>query len=832
MRRPLRNLAGMVFGVTLVVLALALIAVPQTSEGVPQKINYQGSLADPVTGQPLPGDHDLTFRIFDDPTMGAELWSESQAATADSSGVFAVMLGAVDSIGIAFDGPRWLEVEVDGQVLAPRREMVSVPFALQAVNSHMLQGRDAGAFPDSSHRHHSLDAEGGGPADVVFVDYAGEVGIGTTNPGYGLHLRRDQNAQVGIAIENRDPGSASAERISFNDENGGVAGIITYDNDDPSTPNYMRIFNARAGGGISFGIGGGLDLMRLVPGKVGIRALSPQAYLHVRGNAAPAVSMPGGTEVVIEDDDSPVLNFLSSNTGTQSIFFGDPEDTDAGGIQYSHGGNSLSFNTAGAQRMWISGGGDVVVGVGTATAKLYVNESSGQASRAAVLGWSTSPTAQQTVGVEGIVESEHATQAGIGVSGVAAGETGNGKGVSGGTLGASGTGVYGWASHPTGRNFGVAGGTSSPNGYAGYFTGGRNYFQGNVGIGTETPAYPLVVTRPSLPDSGVAIYGASYSYSGKNCGGVWGSTYSIEQQVPSYGVRGSAMNYHGCGRGVIGEAYADSGVAVLAAAQSATGVNCGIYAYTNSPDGYAGRFGGGRNYFSGKVGIGALTWDPANLLHVSGSGTSSGGVVGYGEVVGHFRTDTAHTAISVDAKLGQDAIIYLAEDGQAVWDLRNDSDASDKFEMRYQGGTAQNKICVTVAADGNVGIGTTNPGYKLQVGAAGDGSQARANAWNLLSSREYKKNIEPLGPAQCQDILEKAASTDVVRYTFTNDPSGVEHIGVIAEESPSEIAAPDGKGVSLGDYAAFLLAAIKAQQVEIEELKAQVQELQAQVRDR
>ena len=103
-------------------------------------------------------------------------------------------------------------------------------------------------------------------------------------------------------------------------------------------------------------------------------------------------------------------------------------------------------------------------------------------------------------------------------------------------------------------------------------------------------------------------------------------------------------------------------------------------------------------------------------------------------------------------------------------------------------------------------------------------------------SREYKRDIEPLDPAECRRILEEAAATDVVRYRFSNDPAGVRHLGVIAEESPSEIVASDGKGVSLGDYAAFLLAAIKAQQAameaqqaEIEGLKAQVKELESRV---
>ena len=136
------------------------------------------------------------------------------------------------------------------------------------------------------------------------------------------------------------------------------------------------------------------------------------------------------------------------------------------------------------------------------------------------------------------------------------------------TVSQVGTGVAGFAENTVGRNIGVHGRTKSDDGYAGYFEGGRNYFEGNVGIGTDAPVFKLTVEAADTS----AIYGKT---------------------------------------------TLDSGFGVLGIGSGETGLNYGVFGQTNSPTGYAGYFTGGRNYFEGNVGIGVL--DPLYKLHVESS---------------------------------------------------------------------------------------------------------------------------------------------------------------------------------------------------------------------
>jgi hypothetical protein len=126
----------------------------------------------------------------------------------------------------------------------------------------------------------------------------------------------------------------------------------------------------------------------------------------------------------------------------------------------------------------------------------------------------------------------------------------------------------------------------------------------------------------------------------------------------------------------------------------------------------------------------------------------------------------------------------------------------------------------------------------LQVGEPGDGTGSLANNWSVFSSRAYKTDIEPISDADYRGILTKLGATDVVRYRYHKDVRGVRRMGVIAEDAPIEILSPDGRGVSLSDYAAFLLAGIRGlyeivqeKDCEIEKLGSEISNLKSQLSD-
>lgn len=109
----------------------------QQTLAVSQRLNYQGYLTD-TGGTPLTGSYSIVYRIFDVPTGGTALWSETQTVSV-SAGIFNVLLGpGTPTLASIFllGADRYLELEVAGSALSPRSELAAVAYAFTAERAH------------------------------------------------------------------------------------------------------------------------------------------------------------------------------------------------------------------------------------------------------------------------------------------------------------------------------------------------------------------------------------------------------------------------------------------------------------------------------------------------------------------------------------------------------------------------------------------------------------------------------------------------------------------------------------------------------------------------
>lgn len=113
----------------------ALAAGPARAATSSQKIQFQGKLLD-TANNPRNGSFDITFRLFNVPTAGTALWTETQSAVPVNNGVFEASLGAVTALTSNLFGgaSHFLEVEVvPDPAMTPRLPLLMAPSAFRAL---------------------------------------------------------------------------------------------------------------------------------------------------------------------------------------------------------------------------------------------------------------------------------------------------------------------------------------------------------------------------------------------------------------------------------------------------------------------------------------------------------------------------------------------------------------------------------------------------------------------------------------------------------------------------------------------------------------------------
>jgi hypothetical protein len=842
---------------------LAIAALSAVSGQVPRKINYQGRLTD-GEGLPAAGPHTVVFRIFSDAVGGTALWAETQSVTADTAGVFTAILGEQDSIDVVFEEPRWLEVEVDGEVLTPRREMVSVPFAFQAANSQALAGLEADAFADSAHTHHSLSAADGDPAIALYVDDSGNVGVATQTP----------QAELDVAGTTRTTGftmptGAAAGRVLTSDAGGAGTWQIPESNPDgdwiisgddmfAAVSGKVSIGNPSPSGRFEVQDATNTDYVTAIHGKVtsstaqGSNGVVGETYSN--GTTVYGAGVVGVSRAT-EGSGVGVFGGTSGPTGRAVV----GAATSPSGQNYGVYGKTVSPNGYAGYfegvRSYFSG--SVGIGVLTPEHKLQVADGSPSQGTIAIYGAATSTAAKNSRGVVGETLCSDTVAVGSGVMGSAKGSGSYSWGVLGVAEGSRGSAVMGIAEHATGENVAINGATFSTNGYGCYIYGPRNYFSGKLGIGIKTPQELLHLNGGASGETGLRItnsntgMGIADGLSLRISADGTGRLFNMENkafEIATGGVKRMTIRP----RGGVSIGTQDSlGTVTISDSRASLALNStymgphpsvglelyhlGAYVCGMQWDAYHNMITVGSYspiYIDPTTGwLGAGAEEPANMLDVRGAGTTWGGVNGYNEVMGHFtNTGSGHTAVAIDAaESNLDAILYLGQGGKAFWDLRCDGDDAKKFQLRYQGPAYRNWKHVTVDTLGNVAIGTTNPGgYKLYVA----GAAYSTGGWNPSDAR-LKEKIAPIEGALSSVLALRGISFEWRRNEFPDMglPEG-RHYGFVAQDVERVLPevvkeGPGGdKAVAYNEIIPVLVESLRELNAENESLKQRIEALE------
>ena len=518
-------------------LGTAIVCTAPAVAASPTTFTYQGHLAQ--DGVPAEGAYEFEIRLLDN--LGVQIGMTQTASEIVTAGSFSM---EIDFGNGAFGADaRYLEISVrsvaDGGsyvVLSPNQQVTSAPIAQFALSGNEgpvgpvgsqgnpgaqgdpgtpgADGADGGQGPQGDQGNDGADgapgAQGnqgvpGTPGDShwtlsgsnTYYD-TGNVGFGViTNPSYPIHVETtDGRAIFGKSTATSGVGygvygvtnSSSGRAIlglatSLSGTNYGMSG-------QSNSSSGRGVFGvAAASSGTNYGVYGETNSSD-GRGVFGWARLLTGTNYGVRGKTSSSSGYAGyfeGGRNYFEGNagfgtNNPSYPVHAQTTGSRAI---SGENTATSGTTYGVYGETLSTSGRGVY--------------GLATASLgFTDGVYGQSNSSGgrgVNGLASAPSGT-TYGVRGQSNSS----GGRGVFGFATAPSGTTYGVYGRSDSSSGLGVYGFANATSGTTYGVYGETVSSSGYAGYFVGGRNYFEGNVGIGTAGPVANLHINSTTGTD--------------------------------------------------------------------------------------------------------------------------------------------------------------------------------------------------------------------------------------------------------------------------------------------------------------------------------------------
>ena len=354
---------------------------------------------------------------------------------------------------------------------------------------------------------------------------------------------------------------------------------------------------------------------------------------------------------------------------------------------------------------------------------------------------------------------------------------------------------------------------------------------GNVGIGTTSPAAPLDVRRSAPGTNVVAGLFTNPSDAADSAVSLdlavgtalptgWrimasGMSMVITNATVAYPAIGiSSSNHVGMSNGLTVSSssepaiYSAAGTVPLILITGKNGLvsfgeDYGIYAWGGKQAGYFQ----GNVEITGKLGIG--TPNPQNELHV----------------VGLTKFELPTGSISVSTPGGWPGIISYSANGHRR-DIVFD-DSSIRLLTSSSSSPASGENGITIREDGNVGIGTFNPGsFKLAVN--GSAAKPGGGSWSNFSDIRLK---EINGDYKAG--LSEVSKLNPVRYRYKENgqlrlPADKEFVGVIAQKVQSaipEAVEEDDNGYLMVNNDPIIWAMVNA----IKELRTQNQELKQRV---
>jgi len=345
---------------------------------------------------------------------------------------------------------------------------------------------------------------------------------------------------------------------------------------------------------------------------------------------------------------------------------------------------------------------------------------------------------------------------------------------------------------------------------------------GKVGIGTSIP-------QSALDVSGGMSLG---SYAGVNTapsnGLIVSGNVGIGTTAPT-----SALHVNGGIRAAKGAPSGANNDMNIGYAFSADG-DSGIFMSGGSQTGgsdllfYDNGFEKMRISSGGNVGIGTTT--PLALLDVSGAKSATPSLTGaYIGFAGPTFTDNNTAASGTAANMAFNAIaaptlastnatvtttnaysLYLAgAPKKGTNDTITNAVAlgigaaavgaqTNSYGLFVNAQTGATNNYAAVFQGGNVGIGTTTPSQRLQVGTSGDGTVALANAWNTFSDIRLKRDL-----AVIPDALDKLLELHGYYYFWKEGSDQTRQVGVVAQEVEKilpELVRTGSDGIKTVDY--------------------------------